>query len=117
LALVSNSIPPEHLSTLAYLWQQYAAQPRQLAFRAQNLEQWRAWRDALRAKLTECLSGFPTERCDLAPQVTEVIEEEEYRREKVYFYSEPGVAVPCYVLIPRHAAPTQAGFGVRGDNG
>ena len=44
---MSHPIPPEHLSTLAYLWQQYAAQPRQLAFRAQSLEQWLAWRDAL----------------------------------------------------------------------
>jgi dienelactone hydrolase len=102
---MSTPIPPEHLSTLAYLWRQYAAQPRQLAFRAQTVEQWRTWRDALRARLTECLGGFPTARCDLAPQVVEVVEEEDYRREKVYFYSEPGVAVPCYVLIPRHAAP------------
>jgi hypothetical protein len=30
-------ILPEHLSTLAYLWHQYEAQPRQLAFRAQTL--------------------------------------------------------------------------------
>jgi len=44
---MSHPIPPEHLSTLAYLWQQYAAQPRQLAFRAQTVEQWRAWRNDL----------------------------------------------------------------------
>jgi hypothetical protein len=31
-------IPPEHLSTLAYLWHQYEAQP---------LDPWQAWRDAL----------------------------------------------------------------------
>ena len=100
-----HSIPQEHLSTMAYLWQQYDCQPRALAFRAQTQDEWRAWRDALRAKLSECLGGFPTERCDLAPRVVEVVEEKEYRREKVYFYSEPDVAVPCYVLTPRKVAP------------
>jgi len=44
---MSHPIPPEHLSTLAYLWQQYAAQPRPLDLRAQSLEQWQAWRDTL----------------------------------------------------------------------
>ena len=98
-------VPPEHLSTLAYLWHQYEAQPRQLAFRAQTLDEWQAWRTALRAQLVECLGGLPADRCDLAPQVAEVVEEENYRREKVLFYSEPGVAVPCYVLTPRASAP------------
>jgi dienelactone hydrolase len=102
---MTNSIPQEHLSTLVYLWRYYGAQPRQLAFRAQTPDEWPAWSDALRARLLECLGGFPTDRCDLAPQVVEAVEEPDYRREKVYFYSEPGVAVPCYVLIPRSAAP------------
>lgn len=44
---MSNSIPPEHLSTLAYLWQQYAVQPRPLAFRAQAMAQRQAWRNDL----------------------------------------------------------------------
>ncbi|MEW5718663.1 MAG: alpha/beta hydrolase family protein [Chloroflexota bacterium] len=101
----TNSVPQEHLSTMAYLWQQYDCQLRALAFRAQTQDEWRAWRDALCAKLIECLGGFPEERCDLAPRVVAVVEEKEYRREKVYFYSEPGVAVPCSVLIPRKIAP------------
>jgi predicted esterase len=100
-----DPVPEDHLSTLAYLWKQYETQPRQLAFRAETLEQWRAWRDALRAQLVECLGGFPAGRCDLSAQVVEVVEEPDYRREKVYFYSEPGVAVPCHVLIPRSASP------------
>jgi len=100
-----DSIPQDHLSTLAYLWQQYEAQSRQLAFRAETLEQWQVWRDALRSQLIECLGGFSVDRCDLSAKVVEVVEEQDYRREKVYFYSEPGVAVPCYVLIPRSASP------------
>ena len=100
-----DCVPQEHLSTLAYLQRQYQAQPRQLAFRAQTPDQWRAWRAALRAALVECLGGFPADRCELSPQVVQVVEEQDYRREKVFFYSEPGVAVPCYVLIPRSASP------------
>jgi hypothetical protein len=100
-----DGVPQEHLSTLAYLWRQYQAQPRQLAFRAQTMDQWRAWRSALRAALTECLGGFPADRCELSPRVVEVVEEPDYRREKIYFYSEPDVAVPCYVLVPRNASP------------
>ena len=100
---------------MAYLWQRYDCQPRALAFRAQTQDEWRVWRDALRAKLIECLGGFPSERGDLAPRVVEVIEEKEYRREKVYFYSEPGVAVPCYVLIPHKiASPYRAVLALHG---
>ncbi len=102
---MTDHVPPDHLSTLAYLWRQYDQQPRQLAFRAQTLDEWQAWRTALRSRLTECLGGFPTEHCDLTSQVAEVVEEADYRREKVYFYSEHGVAVPCYVLTPRSVAP------------
>jgi len=111
---MSDPIPPQHLSTLEYLWHQYATQPRQLAFRAQTTDQWFAWRDALRARLVECLGGFPADRCDLAPQVAEVVEEQDYRREKVYFYSEERVAVPCYVLIPHCPPPYRPVIALHG---
>ena len=100
-----NHIPKQHLSTMAYLWQQYDAQPRALAFRAQTRDEWRTWCDALRAQLTELLGGFPAERCALTAQIVEIVEEDEYRREKIVFYSEPGVAVPYYVLTRRNIAP------------
>jgi dienelactone hydrolase len=103
--MTGTSPPPTHLSTLAYLWREYDRAPRALAFRAQTPDEFRAWRNALRAQLIELLGGFPDEQCDLAPRVVEVVEEKAYRREKVIFYSEPEVAVPCYVLIPRQVAP------------
>ncbi|MBM3129697.1 MAG: acetylxylan esterase [Chloroflexi bacterium] len=110
-----NIIPQEHLSTMSYLWREYARAPRALAFRARTPNEFRAWRDALRGKLIELLGGFPSERCDLAPRVVEVVEEKEYRREKVIFYSEPEVAIPCYVLIPRKVAlPYRAVIALHG---
>ena len=99
------AIPREHLSTMAYLWRQYETEPRQLTFRAETREEWHVWRNALRSKLIDCMGGFPSERADLREQVAEVVEAKSYRREKVFFYSEPQVAVPCYVLTPRSVPP------------
>ncbi len=95
----------DRLSTMEYIWQVYERQPRQLAFRAQDVEEWRVWREQLRAQLRALLGGLPGEPCALAPQVVETVDEDEYRRERVFFYAEPGVAVPCYVLIPRGVTP------------
>lgn len=100
-----QQVPQAHLSTMAYLWRAFTTQPRPLSFHAHTRDEWRAWRAALRVKLTECLGGFPLARCALSPRVVEVVERENYRQEKVYFYSEPAVAVPCYVLTPRDAPP------------
>jgi dienelactone hydrolase len=100
-----KNIPQRHHSTMAYLWQQYSQHPRALAFSASSHAEWLAWRHELRDKLSECLGKFPAERCNLSPRVVETIDQELYRQEKVYFYSEPGVAVPCYVLTPRNVQP------------
>lgn len=101
----SSAIPHAHLSTMALLQKQYETQLRQLAFRARTLGEWRTWRDALRLRLSESLGGFPMVRYELNVQVAEVVEEKNYRREKIFFYSEPSAAVPCYVLIPKKVSP------------
>ncbi len=101
----SSAIPHAHLSTMALLHKQYETQLRQYAFRARTLGEWRTWRDALRSQLLECLGGLPLVRYELNVQVVEVVEEKNYRREKVFFYSEPSAAVPCYVLTPKKVKP------------
>jgi dienelactone hydrolase len=102
---MTTVVSPDDLSTLAYLWRLYDDQPRELTFRARSREEWRQWREALTIRLADCLGGFPKDRCDLAPELAEVVEQEHYRTDKVYFRSEPGVAVPCYVLTPRYVSP------------
>lgn len=92
-------------TTLPSLWRQYDTQPRKLAFRARTREEWARWRQALQGKLVELLGGFPPQRCDLAPVLLESREEAGYRLEKVVFQSEPGIHVPCYVLIPHDISP------------
>ncbi len=91
--------------TMPLLWRRYETLPRQLAFRAQTRDEWETWHAALVGKLTELLGGFPPERCALDAHVLESGETPDYVWEHVAFQTEPGLFVPCYVLIPRHVQP------------
>ena len=95
---------PEY-GTIASLWHLYDTMPRQLAFRAETMEEWRTWRELLHARLIDLLGGFPLEPSPLQPVVLETSETPDYMLEKVAFQSEPGAHVPCYVLTPRHVKP------------
>jgi dienelactone hydrolase len=92
-------------TTLPSLQHVYDTAPRRLAFRARTRDEWAEWRHALSGKLVELLGGFPSDRPRLNAVLLETREEADFRLEKVAFQSEPGVDVPCRVLIPRHVAP------------
>jgi hypothetical protein len=81
----------------------YAAAPRRLRFQARTRADAETWQRELKAKLTELLGGFPTERSPLRPQTIESRSFAAYRREKVVFDSRRGVSVLSYVLIPSRA--------------
>jgi dienelactone hydrolase len=83
----------------------YDTAARRLAFRARTRAEWAAWRLELSGRLVDLLGGFPADRPPLRAVLLESREEADYRLEKVAFQSEPGVYVPCYVLIPRHVEP------------
>jgi len=86
-----------------------AAAPRRLRFQARTRGEAEAWQQTLRAKITELLGGFPSERTPLRPAVLETRSFPGYRREKIVFDSRPGVSVLAYVLLPSSArtpAPT-----------
>jgi dienelactone hydrolase len=86
-----------------------AAAPRRLRFQARTRGEAEAWQQTLRAKLTELLGGFPSERTPLRPTVLETRSFPGYRREKIVFDARPGVSVLAYVLLPvsaRTPAPT-----------
>jgi dienelactone hydrolase len=93
------------LATVPGLLRWYDQSPRRLAFRASTLAEALTWQAELRQTLTRLLGGFPAERCDLDPHLIETVEEDGFTRELVVFQSRPGEYVPCYVLIPRRAAP------------
>lgn len=96
------------LSTRAYYDRLRADLVPALAFRATSADEWRTWRKELTRQLTDLLGGFPAHRHPLNATVTERVEEEAFVRERVVFESEPGVAVPAYLLLPRGARPGRA---------
>ena len=80
-----------------------AAAPRRLRFQARTRDDAEAWQQTLRAKVTELVGGFPSERTPLRPAVLETRSFPGYRREKIVFDSRPGVSVLAYVLLPSAA--------------
>jgi dienelactone hydrolase len=81
----------------------YEAAPRALRFRARTRGEAEDWQKALRAKLTELVGGFPTERPALNPITLETLEFFGDTREKIVFDSRPGVSVLAYLLLPEKA--------------
>ena len=91
---------PRFYETMAYLSERFEAVPRRLSFRATSVEEWRFWRPALQATVRR-LTGY--ERllpAPLNPRLTEEVQRDGYRRQRVEIDTEPGVTMPVYVLIP-----------------
>lgn len=82
-----------------------ATTPPALACRVETVAEWRHWRAALGARLTDLLGGFPSERCPLLPTVRHRVATERYIRETITFVSEPGMTIPAYLFTPHDAAP------------
>ena len=91
-----------------YTMARHASAPLRMAFRARSRREAGEWQKQLRAKITELLGGFPTQRAALAPQTLEVRDFPAYRREKFVFQSRPGVYVLGYLLTPKGAVTPQA---------
>jgi dienelactone hydrolase len=94
------SVPGYSFDPVAYTRERYAAAPRRLKFQARTRAQAESWQKTLRAKLTELLGGFPTERVALAPMKHETVQFAGYRRDKVVFHTRAGMSALAYVLIP-----------------
>jgi dienelactone hydrolase len=100
---VDKDLDGRRFDPVASTRDRYAQAPRQLRFEARTRAQAETWQRTLRAKVTELVGGFPTERAPLRPMTIEKRSFPVYEREKVVFDSGPGVSVLAYVLIP-HAA-------------
>ncbi|MCC7175409.1 MAG: acetylxylan esterase [Bryobacterales bacterium] len=79
----------------------HASAPLRMTFRARGRREAGLWQRRLRAKVTELLGGFPSERAPLKPVTLEVREFPSYRREKFVFQSRPGAHVLGYLLTPK----------------
>lgn len=87
--------PAQHFVNL------YERTERELAFRASSPQEFDAWSQSLRARVTELLGGFPEHKVDLELEVVERWEFETHRMEKVIYRSDVDVWVPAYVLYPK----------------
>ncbi len=105
-------MPDQRYSTLDYLRQVAAANQPALRFAATDRLGWLAWREQLGRRLTELLGSFPSERGDLRTEVLEREQCDGYVREKIVFESEPGVAVPAYLLLPDGIAASRSARAV-----
>jgi dienelactone hydrolase len=100
---VERGIEDRRFDPVAYTLDLYAAAPRRLRFQARSRGEADQWQKKLRAKLTELIGGFPSQRPPLRPVTLETRTFPGYRREKVVFDTRPGVSVLAYVLLPEKA--------------
>lgn len=97
---ITKGLEDRGFDPVAFTRNLYAAAPRRLRFEARTRGQAETWQQQLRAKLTELVGGFPSQREPLRPALLETRSFPGYRREKIVFDSRPGVSVLAYVLIP-----------------
>jgi len=88
------------LDTLLYSLARYENVSPSLTFRAGSREEARAWQRKLRGRVVELLGGFPMERQPLRAKILRTEQMDGYRRERILFWSRPGLQVFGYLLLP-----------------
>ncbi len=92
-------------TTHPYLRARWSKVGRNLAFRARNRDEWKAWHRTTLRKLKQ-LTGYDTmEMCPLKAKTTETVNCGDYVRERVEIQTEPGVIMPLYALVPKTGEP------------
>ena len=91
---------PNFMVSEPLLAAKFDAVSRQNGFHASSMSEWRIWRRELQAVLRELLGLDRMVPANLNPRLTEVVQRNGYRRERVEIDTEPGVTMPLYVLVP-----------------
>jgi dienelactone hydrolase len=102
---ITDGLDDRRFDPVAYTRDRYGAAPRRLRFQARTRAQAEEWQQTLRAKVTDLVGGFPSERHPLRPVTLETRAFPGYRREKIVFDSRPGVSVLAYLLLPDKTQP------------
>jgi len=97
---VTAGIEERKFDPVAYAHERYAMAPRQLRFQSRTRDDAERWQGTLRAKVTELIGGFPTDRVPLRPVTLETRTFPGYQREKIVFDSRQGASVLAYLLLP-----------------
>src|SRR5207245_2287560 len=82
---VTSGIDDRRFDPVAYTRDRYSAAPRRLRFQARTRAQAGEWQQTLRAKVTELIGGFPSDRQPLRPVTLDTRAFGGYRREKIVF--------------------------------
>jgi dienelactone hydrolase len=85
-----------------FLEQMYEKNTIQYRFNANNIEDWEKWRHELKKAFIDDLGGFPESKTELAPQLLEEKEYEDYIRQRIAYTTDENMIVPAYVLIPKN---------------
>lgn len=112
---MGKKIPPTY-STVEYLNDLYRRTEPKYAFKAQNSDEWRHWRNSFREELIKLMGiDLMSPKCELKPKILERKESDSYFREKLSLQVEEGFLMPCYLLIPKDIdLPSPAVLAVHG---
>ncbi len=105
---ITKGLEDRRFDPVAFTRDLYAAAPQRLRFQARTRAEAETWQKNLRAKLTDLIGGFPSQRQPLRPMTLETRTFPGYRREKIVFNSRPGVSVLAYLLLPAKATAPAA---------
>jgi dienelactone hydrolase len=83
------------------LWEMYHPEEAPYRFQASTPEEGRQWQAETRQALRQALGFHDLPAVPLEPQLIEVVDKGDYRREKVLIQTGPGMLMPVYLLIPR----------------
>jgi dienelactone hydrolase len=95
------------LSTLEYLRGLYAGLAPKYAFERGWASDPARWKLEFSEALVRLLGGFPEPECELNPEFCDVTELDDHTRTRVTVETEPGVRMPCYLLMPKEPAGTR----------
>ncbi len=88
-------------------WVQYLYdhRKRRLSLENSTPADWAAWRAEACEELVAAMGGWPIEQVPLNPEITEEHDEGDYVRQRLLIDTEPMMAAPCWLLVPKGIAP------------
>lgn len=103
-------MPTCFYQTQDYLKARFDTVGKSLRFQANTVDAWRIWRAEFLAALRELLGVVRMVPAPLNPRITEEVQCQGYKRQRVEIDTEPGVTMPLYVLIPDGLSAPVAGL-------
>lgn len=90
----------KYYTSMNHLIDVYDAQLREFSFKADSIEEYEVWKEALRNRLKEITGLNKFKACELKPKLIESVQLDGYRRDKIIIQTENNVWMPFYMLIP-----------------